>query len=390
MLNKMGKILGDVDIVGFPSLLQLFATARCRGFLTVYDDTRRKTIEFGPVGIRLVSGARVAKPLGNILLRTGRVTLEQLDELLAEQQKTGRPLGKIVASRKILSQAVVDSALREQAADEFCDIFTWTQARFEFRAADGEPPPPDEGPLTDVILDANVVPLLLDAACRIDELSQIRSIIPDEQLVPLRLEHPAEAHASGVDCLAMEEILPLVDGQRSVTEIVDESLYPRFTVLRTVSSLAKAGVIKINAQGKDRDPITVLGLPPAKPEERAAPVDRKVLILSDLTDLQASLSTRLRKVGYDVVAARNEADAREAFCRRPVDVMILDIPIETDEGLQLCTRLRDAAGVPFVLLTSNGSKLAARNAVASGARYVLLKPVNEARLVERISSVLRR
>jgi CheY-like chemotaxis protein len=385
----VAKISGDVDLVGISNLLQLFATAKCKGFLTVRQERREKVIEFNPVGIRLVSGARAAKPLGKILLRTGRVTQEQLDELLAEQIQTGRPLGEIVAAHHILSKAVVESALREQIADEFCDIFTWSQASFEFRSADEGPPLPVDGLLTGVLLDANVVTILLNAACRMDELAEVRSIIPDEQLIPARQEVPADGDALGLDRNALEEILPLVDGKLSVAEIAEESLYPNFTVLRVLSGLAKAGVLKIRARREYQDPITVYDLKPVRPWD-SLPGSGTVMIVSGEDGLRTSLSACARKAGFKVVEADSEAAAREVLNHKPVDAMVLDLPIGTDDGFKLCLGLRNAARAPFILVTGEKSKQAARHAVDSGARYVLLRPVNEALLVERITNILKR
>ena len=120
----MGTIKGDVEVLGISNLLQMLSMNRCKGFLTITLDGQKKVMQFFDDGIRLVSGARRTNPLGEILMRTGKITRDQLDELLAEQRRTGTPLGEIVSRREILDPAVIQSALREQVAEEIYDLFT--------------------------------------------------------------------------------------------------------------------------------------------------------------------------------------------------------------------------------------------------------------------------
>jgi len=50
---------------------------------------------------------------------------------------------------------------------------------------------------------------------------------------------------------ARVRILELLrDGERSVGHIIEESLFPKFTVLRTLYGLAQRGVIKIRDRGE--------------------------------------------------------------------------------------------------------------------------------------------
>src|SRR5579862_3325149 len=93
----MGTIKGDVEVLGISNLLQMLSMAGCKGYLSIFQDSQKKVIHFQDEGIRLVSGARRTNPLGEILIRTGKITRDQLDELLAEQRRTATPLGEIVS-----------------------------------------------------------------------------------------------------------------------------------------------------------------------------------------------------------------------------------------------------------------------------------------------------
>ncbi len=386
----MGEIRGDVDVLGISNLLQMLSMNGCKGYLTLQQENQKKIIHFLNDGIRLVAGARRTNPLGEILIRSGKLTRDQLDELLAEQRRTGTPLGEIVQERGILTKSVIESALREQVSEEIYDLFTWAEAKFIFTEALDGPPPGDPGPLATVILDANMMSLMIEAARRVDELARIQSLIPDVRLVAERLELPASLDDPGLDRNAIEDILPLVDGERTVGHIIEESLFPKFTVLRTLYGLAQRGVVKIRDRGDtEARSRTVLKRAPTPLEDRPPARGRTVLLLSDLPTFRAALALCLRSEGFDAIEGGVSDLSPEALSRQPADAIVLDVPIETDDGLKLCGGLREMTKTPFLLLSGNTSKQAIAHALQSGARYVLVKPVKEDLLVERISNVLK-
>lgn len=383
----MGKVRGDVRVFGIANLLQSLSLNKCEGYLTVQQDAQRKVIQFGPAGMRLVSaGARRSHPLGEILLRSGKITHAQLDDILSEQRRSGVRFGDVVARRGILSAEDIQNALREQISEEIYDLFTWTDATFEFTEAAGGPAPEDEGPLAEVTVDANVMSVMLEAARRADELSRIQAVIPDLRFVPERIEVPVALDEPGLDRAALEAILPLVDGQRSVARIIEESLYPKFTVLRTLYGLAQRGAVKLrDVRGETISRRRLVPLA-GRPAPRAV---RSVLLLSDLPNFRTALSVCLRSAGYEVIEGFSSANLPELLGRYAVDAIVLDVSIETDNGLALCRRLRESTPVPFIVLSGNTSKQAVINAIQAGARYVLVKPVREDLLLERISHLLK-
>jgi CheY-like chemotaxis protein len=385
----MGQIKGDVEVLGISNLLQMLSMSGCKGYLTIFQETQKKVIHFQDEGIRLVSGARRTNPLGEILMRTGKITRDQLDELLAEQRRTATPLGEIVSRRGILDQTVIHSALREQVAEEIYDLFTWTGATFMFAEAAPGATPGDPSPLANVLLDANVMSLMIEAARRVDELARIQSVIPDVRLVAERLELPASLDDPSLDRNAIEDILPLVDGERSVGHIIEESLFPKFTVLRTLYGLAQRGVIKIKDRGDgDTGPHTVIRRAATPAEERGSSSGRSVMLVSELPTFRQALALFIRSAGYDVIESRPNDDTQD-FMRRAADVAVIDVPLETEDGLLFCKLLRDKMKVPFIVLAGNTSKQAINNALQCGAKYVLVKPFKEDLLLERIANVLK-
>jgi len=383
----MARLKGELDLIGIDTLFQALSARGAEGFLDVRKDAQRIILAISPSGLRLVSGARRKKPLGEILVRAGKITAAQLLDLLSEQKSTATPLGELVVKRGILPQSVIESALRKQVAEEIHELFTWTGAQFEFRLLTEGPAPMDDGPRSAIVLDGSVVSLMLEAARRTDELQQIRMLIPDDRLVPILTELPGILDDPGIDRPSLEEIVPLVDGVRSVEEILEVSLHPKFTVLRTLYGLVMGQVLKIRDRGRDEGPVTVLG----RPRGRDTDLRRKrlVIVASASPTFGAGLGLLLRNSGYTVIEEPLSAEPADLLSRHVgAHAIVVDVALETEDGQAYCRKLKESAKIPIVAITGNpGPQLVARS-LESGARYVLVKPLDETRLLERLSELL--
>jgi CheY-like chemotaxis protein len=381
----MRRVAGDLDVFGISNLLQMLSGAGSHGLLTISKGAERKVIQFLPGAIRLMSGVRRTNPLGEILVRTGVLTTERLSELLVQQKNTGQRLGDLVVELGIMSRDTLESALREQVAEEVYELFAWTDASFEFMETMEEPPAAQQGPLAGVRLDANMMSLMIEAARRMDELERIRAVIPDERLIPTQVELPVSFDDLGLERRAVEEILPLADGTRSIDRIVEESLYPKFMVLRTLYGLSERGILKIRDQRETEGPVTVLGRRPGSMGDRPG---GKILVVSELATFRAALIWFLRNEGYSMVEASGWDSKAESLCHECVSAVVLDVSMESDDALLVCERLR-STNIPFIVLSSNASRKSMSNALRSGARCVLLKPLKETLLVERLAELLK-
>lgn len=380
----MRRVAGDLDVFGISNLLQMLSGAGSHGLLTISKGAERKVIQFLPGAIRLLSGVRRTNPLGEILVRTGILTPERLSELLVQQKSSGQRLGDLVVELQILSRETLESALREQVAEEIYELFTWADTAFEFIETLEEPPAAEQGPLAGVRLDANMMSLMIEAARRMDELERIRSVIPDERLVPMQVELPVSFDDLGLERRAVEEILPLADGNRSIDRIIEESLYPKFTVLRTLYGLSERGILKIRDQRQIEGPVTVIGRRANPSGDRAR---GKILVVSQLETFRAALTWFLRNEGYNMVESSGWDSKAESLCQECLSAVVLDVSMESDDALSVCDRLR-TMNIPFIILSSNASRKAMSNALRSGARCVLLKPLKESLLAERLSELL--
>jgi hypothetical protein len=256
----MPILKGDVEILGLGNLLQLLAMNHREGILTLIRDADRKTIHFAPKGMRLLSSSmkRINK-LGKILLRRKRISKDDLDALLKEQKLLGWKLGQIAVESGLVQKKDVEEALREQIEEEIFDMFMCMVGAFEF--VYGRAPKQEESnPLSGLTFDANVMGLILEAARRADELLMIRRILTDDDMTLTKFPFEIQAEELGQDMDTVDEILPIINGRRSVREVVNASIYPRFVTMRAIYRLLVLGYIK----AQDRKGNMVKVAPPAE------------------------------------------------------------------------------------------------------------------------------
>jgi len=360
---------GDLGILGLGNLLQVISMSQGRGFLTISQGEDKKTIQFAEQGLRLVSGLRRAIPLGQILVRSGRLTQAQLDVLLAEQRQTSRRLGDLVIENGLVTREAIDQALRDQVSEEIYELFAWPEGRFYFAESENDTLPNGAGPLSSVSLDANMISLMVEAARRIDELKLIRSEIPVDRLIPRRTAVKESAEDLASFGSAVRDILLLIDGGRSIDQIVHVSNYPKFTILHTLYDLKHRGLVALDPAAQ-------------APATETRPSGPSVLLIAKGEESRLETVAQLQGGGYAVLEAAAWIDA-EAWLDAATAVVV-DLSPDVDEALAICDRLREDSKKSFIVLTEAAAQM---QALQSGARYVLLKPVPGQVLLERLAQL---
>jgi tetratricopeptide (TPR) repeat protein len=252
----MMAIKGSLREASLPDVLQLLAMGQKTGCLSVTDRSNFGYIYFERGRITYASIVNRRDRLGDLLVKNGLVRPQELDAAIEEQGR--RPemrLGEILIRQGSLTREHLEQYIRIQIEEAVYYLFTWTQGSFYFEA---EQRPP-EGALLVSINPENV---LLEGARRIDEWSLIEKKISSLDLIfALDRSRPVE----GLD-LAEEQkkILPLVDGKRTVQEIIDESGLVEFDVGKALFGLIQAGFT--HTVGRKR-PVEAQQVPTGRIEE---------------------------------------------------------------------------------------------------------------------------
>jgi two-component system phosphate regulon response regulator OmpR len=115
-----------------------------------------------------------------------------------------------------------------------------------------------------------------------------------------------------------------------------------------------------------------------------------ILVVDDDTRLRNLLRRYLTEQGFRVTTASDAGDARAKLSALDFDLLVLDIMMPGESGLELTEALRREKQVPILLLTAMDE---VENRIAGferGADDYLSKPFEPRELVLRINAILRR
>jgi two-component system OmpR family response regulator len=115
-----------------------------------------------------------------------------------------------------------------------------------------------------------------------------------------------------------------------------------------------------------------------------------VLIVDDDAETRALLQAYLQKQGYRVTTAADGKALRRTLATARPDLIVLDLMLPGEDGLELCRDLRARSNVPVIMLTARGEETDRIVGLEMGADDYVGKPCNPRELLARIKSVLRR
>ncbi len=115
-----------------------------------------------------------------------------------------------------------------------------------------------------------------------------------------------------------------------------------------------------------------------------------VLVVDDDNRLRDLLGQFLGENGFLVVTASDAADARTKMKTLAFDIIVLDLMMPGESGLDFAEDLRRSSKVPILMLTAMGETENRIEGLERGADDYLVKPFEPRELLLRLHSILRR
>jgi DNA-binding response OmpR family regulator len=116
----------------------------------------------------------------------------------------------------------------------------------------------------------------------------------------------------------------------------------------------------------------------------------EIMLVEDNEAIIMGLEYLLSQEGYQVVTARNMAQAEDFLARLDVGLVLLDIGLPDGDGFQLCRKVKREGQTPVIFLTAKEDETDVVKGLDMGADDYVIKPFRNRELVSRIRSVLRR
>lgn len=213
---------GDLTNISLFDVFQTLAQNKQTGVLVLTKEGHTKKVHISPDGVRIFF-TRSFRPLrlGEIFVRRGRITTQDVEILLLEQKKQYRPTGELlVESGKVTEEEVAD-VLRYHAEDEIFEVFGWNSGTFSFY--DGQDAGDPTTPLSDILMDP--AGLCLEAARRLDELEHLRETIPTNAEYYVAQGEPPDAAEAGDAACAVFDALALPNSVDELRDLAGLSLH---------------------------------------------------------------------------------------------------------------------------------------------------------------------
>jgi two-component system OmpR family response regulator len=115
-----------------------------------------------------------------------------------------------------------------------------------------------------------------------------------------------------------------------------------------------------------------------------------ILVVDDDAEIRGLLGEYLRKNGCRATVVADGKAMWTALARGKVDLIVLDLMLPGEDGLELCRKLRAESDTPVIMLTARGEETDRIVGLEIGADDYLAKPFSPRELLARIKSVLRR
>lgn len=248
-------VFGTVSSMDLPDLLQWAASARKTGGLHVEQAKVSRRIFFREGRISGCSSDDPPSLLGQFLLSRGKISEDILRETLNQQERNGGDLGSILVEAGFLTRDEIERCVAAKAEEMIIGLFEWKGAIFRFDEA-------MLAPAHAIQVDFSVEQVLMDGATRRDELEKTRAVFHDPGMVLTLTEHPPDP-STITDPMA-ERLYRMIDGKRTLGEILLHSHGSEFLVHKFLYQLLKAGLIKIKeVRSMAPDPGTPAALPDA-------------------------------------------------------------------------------------------------------------------------------
>ncbi|CTQ51915.1 Transcriptional regulatory protein OmpR [Roseibium album] len=115
-----------------------------------------------------------------------------------------------------------------------------------------------------------------------------------------------------------------------------------------------------------------------------------ILLVDDDNRIRDLLSRLLKENDYRVSSAANAAEARKCLAGLEFDLIILDVMMPGETGLELAASLRKESEVPILMLTARSEATDRIAGLEAGVDDYLAKPFEPRELMLRIAAILRR
>jgi DNA-binding response OmpR family regulator len=131
-------------------------------------------------------------------------------------------------------------------------------------------------------------------------------------------------------------------------------------------------------------------VPESTPQSAHPVLTPHVLALDDDPSVRQLVGDYLAENELRVTVVASGAEFDQVMARETIDLVLLDVRLQGEDGLQIARRLRESSTIPILMLTGRAEEADRVMGLELGADDYLTKPFSPRELLARIRALLRR
>ena len=230
-------LTGNIRDISLVKILVQLNRTRKTGTLAVTTPSFTKKIYIKDGDAIFATSTYPDDRLGEMLLKAGKITVEQYDKSVEILKSTKKRQGAILVELGYLTPKDLFWGVKYQVKEIIHSIFQLEEASYVFQEGDL----PTEEVIT---LKMSMANLVYEAVRQIDNWTRIRSEMPDTDSVMRLTDDPLNLF-QGIELGQQDrKILSLIDGTRTIKDVIENSWLSSFEALKTLYVLWSTGIIE--------------------------------------------------------------------------------------------------------------------------------------------------
>ena len=229
---------GELGTFSVAEILQLIGMQEKSGVLRIRSKGRTAVLFFdsGKIVSARDRRQKIRDPFLLYLHENGELEIQDVNKVLETRKNEGGDLVELLLREKLVDEKKMSELLSRYALQIIANVIKWETGTYEFSVSS------DGLPEKALIKPLRLEPILLEALRRKDEVEEIRRFLPGFE-TRLRMSEPTTKDLPLED--SEIEVAGLVDGRRTIEEIIEESKSDEVETLDTLEKLFALGIVSI-------------------------------------------------------------------------------------------------------------------------------------------------
>ncbi|HEY0871240.1 MAG TPA: DUF4388 domain-containing protein [Acidothermaceae bacterium] len=226
------KLEGSLDAFSLPDIFQLLSFTKKSGGLHLRRGNVHGTVYFRDGSVTGASSDGGRQALARRLVGSGAVGDDELSAAVERAANDGVGVGRALLDAGAVDADLLRNLVAEQAVDAVFDLLRWSEGDFSFTV--DEPGPDDVG------FSLGVEPIVNDARSRLETWEHACRVIPSPETV---VALPVAVREDPQISRGEWALLALVDGRRSVAQLVALAGRGDYSVVSQLAALIERGLL---------------------------------------------------------------------------------------------------------------------------------------------------